>query len=125
MELCSTLTHLWCCSPRQILSFILTWACYLSGPTYSLRGDAGSCFNLGTLVKGSILACSCPLSLATVFPGIIKESAANLFNLLFIKMYVILGECRQVLHVGKLLIELFSAGKGGSKDNCEKCLFFS
>lgn len=52
------------------------------------------------------------------------ESAANLFNLLFIKMYVILGEIQKVLRVEKVLIELCSAVKGGSKDNCEKWLFF-
>lgn len=67
MELCSTLTHFWCCSPRQVLNFMLIWACHQSGPTYSLWGDAGRGFNLGASVGGNILACYYhPLHLAAV-----------------------------------------------------------
>lgn len=62
-----------------------------------------------------ILSCCLPWEHKT-------ESDTNLFNLLFVKMYVILGEFQKMLQGEKMLIELCSAVKGGLKDSHETCL---
>lgn len=86
VELCSTLTHFWSCSPRQVINFMLTWACHQFEPIYSLWGDAGRGLNLGASVGGSILACYYyPLHLATVFPESISKIGCKPVQFAFYK----------------------------------------